>query len=187
MATQGAPRHDVIMTGVGGKGVLTAGLLLAQAGMARYRNVVWFPSYQAAMRGGPSECTVILSDDDIASPILTQADALVVMDASQLKTFESRLKPGGILITESADLGDKISRKDVQTVTIPAVEKALGLGEIQTSNLFLLGAYLALTGAVPTELIEGELEKKFSGKEKALRLNKQALHHGMSLVDYQRG
>jgi len=99
-----ASRHDVIMTGVGGKGVLTAGLLLAQAGMARYRNVLWFPSYQAAMRGGPSECTVILSDEDIASPILTQAQALVVMDSSQLRAFEGRVKPGGILITESAGL-----------------------------------------------------------------------------------
>ncbi|MFQ5827514.1 MAG: 2-oxoacid:acceptor oxidoreductase family protein [Dehalococcoidia bacterium] len=182
MATQDAPRHDVIMTGVGGKGVLTAGLLLAQAGMARYRNVLWFPSYQAAMRGGPSECTVILSDEDIASPILTQAQALVVMDPSQLQAFEGRVKPGGILITESAGLKEAISRKDVQTFTIPAVEAALGLGEIQTSNLFLLGAYLALTGAIPPELGEGELEKRFSSREKALRLNKQALRQGMSLV-----
>jgi 2-oxoglutarate ferredoxin oxidoreductase subunit gamma len=175
------------MTGVGGKGVLTAGLLLAQAGMARYRNVLWFPSYQAAMRGGPSECTVILSDEDIASPILTQAQALVVMDSSQLRAFEGRVKPGGILITESAGLKEEISRKDVQTFTIPAVEAALGLGEIQTSNLFLLGAYLALTDAISPELIEGELEKRFSGRDKALRLNKQALRQGMSLVANQKG
>ena len=90
MAGQYVVRHDVIMGGIGGRGVLMAGLLLARAAMGQYENVVWFPSYASAMRGGPCECTVILSSDRIASPLLTQTGTVVIIDASQLNTFGNR-------------------------------------------------------------------------------------------------
>src|SRR3989304_3066242 len=115
------PRYDVIMTGVGGKGVLTAGLLLAQVGMNQYKNVLWFPSYQAAMRGGPCECSVVLSADDIASPILSQTQTLIVMDATQLKDFQDRVRPGRLFLAEKAGHREKIGRTDVKIVQIPVV------------------------------------------------------------------
>lgn len=176
------PRYDVIMTGVGGKGVLTAGLLLAQVGMNQYKNVLWFPSYQAAMRGGPCECTVVLSDDDIASPILSQTQSLIVMDVTQLRSFQDRVRPAGLLLIEKAGLKEKVSRSDVRVVEVPAVELALNMGDSQASNLILLGAYIQLTGAIPLSLMEKELEKRFAGKEKALAVNKKALNEGARLV-----
>lgn len=176
------PRYDVIMTGVGGKGVLTAGLLLAQVGMNQYKNVLWFPSYQAAMRGGPCECTVVLSDDDIASPILSQTQTLIVMDATQLKDFQDRVKPGGLLLTEKAGHKEKIGRSDVKVVQIPAVELAINMGDGQASNLILLGAYIQLTGAISLSVMEKELEKRFATKQKALALNKKALNEGARLA-----
>jgi 2-oxoglutarate ferredoxin oxidoreductase subunit gamma len=176
-------RHDVLMAGVGGKGVLTAGLLLAQAAMDHYQSVLWFPSYQAAMRGGPCECTVILSQDEIASPILTQAEALVVMEPSQLKPFEGRLAPAGLLIAESAGLQrDAITRHDARLVLVPAVEAALEMGETQVSNFVLLGAYLELVPALPLEIVEAHLERRYAGREKALSLNLAALRRGAHLA-----
>jgi len=132
-----AERHEVLMTGVGGKGVLTAGQLLAQAGMSRYKYVLWFPSYQAAMRGGPCECTVVLSEEEIASPILSQAQSLVVMEPSQLKPFEHRVYPGGLLLIEEAGFSGEC-RSDVNLVVVPAVETAVRLGNPQVANLILL-------------------------------------------------
>jgi 2-oxoglutarate ferredoxin oxidoreductase subunit gamma len=180
---ENATRHDVIMAGVGGKGVLTAGLLLAQAAMDYYHSVMWFPSYQAAMRGGPCECTVILSPVEIASPILTQADSVVIMEPSQFKPFEGRLIPGGLFIAESAGLQkEAITRQDSRLVLVPAVEAALELGETQVSNFVLLGAYLELTGALPQSVVESHLEKRYTGREKSLNLNLAALRRGAHLA-----
>lgn len=178
-----AVRYDVLMAGVGGKGVLTAGLLLAQAAMDHYKNVLWFPSYQAAMRGGPCECTVILSQEEIASPVLTQAQALVVMEPSQLKPFEGRVVPGGLLIAESAGLPQgAVSRQDVAVALVPAVQAALELGETQASNFVLLGAYLELSGALSLEVVKAHLEKRYGGREKTLSLNLAALRRGVQLA-----
>ncbi len=171
------------MAGVGGKGVLTAGLLLAQAAMDYYHSVMWFPSYQAAMRGGPCECTVILSQVEIASPILTQANSVVIMEPSQFKPFEGRLIHGGLFIAESAGLQQEaISRKDARLVLVPAVEAALELGETQISNFVLLGAYLELTGALLQSVVESHLEKRYAGREKSLSLNLAALRRGAHLA-----
>lgn len=176
-----ARRFEVLMTGVGGKGVLTAGQLLAQAGMAQYRHVLWFPSYQAAMRGGPCECTVVLSDEEIASPILTETQSLVVMEPSQLKPFEHRLIPGGLLLVEEAGFSGEC-RRDVRLAVVPAVATAVRLGNPQAANLVLLGAYLELTQAIPLELVEKELERRFRGQEGALKLNREAFYLGAELA-----
>lgn len=177
-------RYEVIMAGVGGRGVLMAGLLLAQAAMVKYHNVLWFPSYAGAMRGGPCECTVILSDNDIASPILPQAQAVIVMETSQAKLFGSRVRPDGVLVVESTGLSEKIDRKDITVLYIPGVEKAVALGNAQVGNLFLLGAYLEATQVISLGAIDRVLEKRMAsrGREQLLALNKRALREGMKLA-----
>jgi len=184
MAKEKPVRHEVIMAGVGGRGVLMAGLLLAQAAMAEYRNVLWFPSYASAMRGGPCECTVVLSHNSIASPILPQARAVIVMETSQVKPFENRVKPGGVMVVESTALSQKVERKDISVIYVPGIEKAVALGNPQVSNLFLLGAYLEAGKVISPEAIEGVLEKRLSdrGQEELLSINKRALREGMSLA-----
>jgi len=176
-------RHEVIMAGVGGKGVLLSGDILAESAMPQYRNIVWFPSYASAMRGGSCECTVVLSDDSIASPILPTADTIVVLATSELKTFEKRVKPGGTLIIESTGgLPQKVERKDIKVIEIPGVEKAVAAGDIRSANLVLLGAYIGATGAVSPELIEKELDKRFGSSKKGLEINKKAFREGIKLV-----
>jgi 2-oxoglutarate ferredoxin oxidoreductase subunit gamma len=176
-------RHEVIMAGVGGKGVLLSGDILAESAMPQYRNIVWFPSYASAMRGGSCECTVVLSDESIASPILPVADTIVVLAPSELKTFEKRVKPGGTLIIESTGgLPQKVERKDIKVIEIPGVEKAVAVGDIRSANLVLLGAYIGATGAVSPELIEKELEKRFGKSKKGLEINKKAFREGIKSV-----
>lgn len=175
-------RFEVIMAGIGGQGVLTAGQLLAEAAMADYRHVTWLPSYRAAVRGGASECTVIFSREEIASFLLSQAEVVVVMAISQLPTFLDRVKPGGSLIFETAGLQDEIKRTDIQLFPVPAIETANRMGNIQAANLILLGAYLEITQAMPIGKIHAQLEKKFVGRAKALAFNKQALEKGVGIA-----
>ncbi len=185
---------EVIMAGTGGRGVLLSGLLLARAGMQKYRYVSWSPTYAAAMRGSECECTVILSDDEIISPLLSQADAVMAIASSQAKPFEARVKPGGLLITESAGLqglaeafGLKLEREDIRRLEIPGMEIAARLGNIQAANLVLLGAYLGASKALPLEVIEEEVDRRLGRKGEmrigvtAIEVNKEALREGFRL------
>jgi 2-oxoglutarate ferredoxin oxidoreductase subunit gamma len=174
-------RHEVIMSGIGGKGILVAGQLLAEVGIQKYKYVTWTPTYFAAMRGGSCECTVILSSEKITSPLLTKAEVVIVFEPSQLKDFEVRVKQNGILITESTGLLE-VKRQDIRIVKVPATETAVKLGGIMAANLVLLGTYVEITKVIPPELVEIEIEQKFSGDEKKLSLNKQAFRQGMLLA-----
>lgn len=172
------------MAGIGGRGVLLAGLLFVRAGSQRYQHVSWMPSYSAAMRGGPCEATVILSDTPIASPMLVKSQSLIVMESSQLGRYVDRVRRGGLLIIESAGLRDKVARDDIQAIYLPAIEKSVELGDVRVGNLILLGAYIKLSGAVAPELIEAELEKRMGGasRQELLATNKRALRLGMELA-----
>jgi 2-oxoglutarate ferredoxin oxidoreductase subunit gamma len=175
-------RYEVIMAGIGGQGVLTAGQLLAEAAMTDYTYVTWLPSYRAAVRGGASECTVIFSKEEIASFLLSQADVVMVMAVSQLPTFLDRVKPKGSLIFETAGFKGEMKRTDIQLFPIPAIETANRMGNVQAANLIFLGSYLEITKALPIERIHFQLEKKFVGKERALAFNKEALEKGVEIV-----
>ncbi|MDY6907621.1 MAG: 2-oxoacid:acceptor oxidoreductase family protein [Chloroflexota bacterium] len=185
---------EVIMAGTGGRGVLLSGLLLARAAMQRYKYVTWSPTYGAAMRGGSCECTVILSDDDITSPVLSHADTVLAIAANQAKPFEDRIKAGGLLITESAGLqglaelyGLKLEREDIRRMEVPAIEMASHLGNIQSANLILLGAYLGATRVFPLEMLEEEVDRRLGRKKElrigvtAMQVNKEALREGFIL------
>ena len=175
-------RFEVIMAGIGGQGVLTAGQLLAEAAMADYAYVTWLPSYRAAVRGGASECTVIFSREEIASFLLSQSDVVMVMAISQLSTFLDRVKPKGSLIFETAGLKEEMKRTDIQLFPIPAIETANRMGNVQAANLILLGSYLEITKALPIERIHFQLEKKFVDRARALAFNKEALEKGIEIV-----
>jgi len=175
-------RHDVIMTGVGGRGVLTAGLLLAQAALSEYKHILWFPSYQAAMRGGPCECSVILSDEEVYSPILSQTQSLIVIDTSQFPDFVSRVLPGGVIITETEGLHTNSVPTGIKLYKIPAMSLAVTQGDIQGSNFILLGAYLEATGVLPLSMVEEEVRKRFGNKKKVLEANINALKEGKNYI-----
>lgn len=173
--------HDVIMLGIGGKGVLLAGQLLAQAGINQYKHVLYFPEYGVFKRGGFSHCYVILSDKEIASPLLDQSEAIIVFEPSILGTCQDQVLPGGAIVVESAGLNTKVRRSDIRFVPVPAVETAAKMGNPQVANLILLGAYVCTCKAVSPQLVDAELDKMLAGKAKALALNKEAFHKGCEL------
>ena len=146
------------------------------------------------LRGAECECTVILSDDEIISPLLSQASAVMAIASSQAKPFEQRVKPGGLLITESAGLeglteafGLKLEREDIRRLEVPGMEIAASLGNLQAANLVLLGAYLGATKALPLEVIEEEVDRRLGRKGEmrigvtAIEVNKEALREGFRL------
>jgi 2-oxoglutarate ferredoxin oxidoreductase subunit gamma len=174
----------VMIGGLGGQGALLFGRLLAEAGMAKYKNVLFFPNYGGLVRGGASECTVTLSNERISSPVVLEPEAAIAMSAVSLKDYGKRLKPRGMLFLDVAVTPPKISRKDIKLIDIPATRAAIELGDNRVANLIFLGAYLKLSGVGSLELVEKVLEKKLAGgrRDALLALDKQALRRGAELA-----
>jgi len=170
-----------MIVGIGGMGVLVAGRLLASAGLRLYEHASWMPTYAESRRGGLSECTVILSNDPIASPILDQSQSIMLLDSSQMKAFESRVRPGGVIIAEKAGLVDTTSREDIRLLAISGLEIAMGLGGVVVNNLILLGAYIERVRPLPSQLIYEQLEAQYQGKDAVLARNNDAFRRGMEL------
>ncbi len=175
--------RNVIMAGIGGRGVMVAALTLARAALKRYKHAVWLPSMTTAMRGGPCEATVAFSASPIASPLVWHPQAVVIMEASQLAQFVSRVAPGGIIVTEKEGLKDGVGRQDLKVLELPALSRAVELtGDSQASNLILLGAYIQSTAVLPVELIEQELRERFEGRGEVLSRNMSAFEEGLKMA-----
>jgi 2-oxoglutarate ferredoxin oxidoreductase subunit gamma len=172
--------QEIIFAGFGGQGTLSMGKFLAYAGMDADMNVSWLPSYGPEMRGGTANCSVILSDEQVGSPIISNPNTLVVMNRPSLDKFEKGLIKGGLLIIDS-DLVDRMpNRDDIEVISIPAQTEAANIGSKQIANMVLLGALVKRTGIVSMEAIVTAL--KDHGKEKFFEVNKMALERGASYV-----
>ena len=175
---------EVTMSGLGGKGVLTLGRILAEAGTEIYEEVSYFPNYSPAMRGGETECTVIFSDKSIPSPLIYNPEHAIVMDPASFSQFEMRLKPGGIIFCDDSVISAKGDRDDIEVFNVPASEEAVALGDLQVANMVLLGAYVGKADSVPLGMLERALTKRFKGsrRESLLDLNKKAVRRGNELA-----
>lgn len=172
--------QEIIFAGFGGQGTLSMGKFLAYAGMDADMNVSWLPSYGPEMRGGTANCSVILSDEQVGSPIISNPNTLVVMNRPSLDKFEKNLVKGGLLIMDS-DLVDRMpNRDDIEVISIPAQTEAAEIGSKQIANMVLLGALVKKTGIVTMDEIVTAL--KDHGKEKFFEVNKKALERGASYV-----
>jgi 2-oxoglutarate ferredoxin oxidoreductase subunit gamma len=175
-------RGDVVFAGLGGMGVLVAGRILALGALNRYKHVSWFPSYGVEKRGGLCECTVVFSDHEIPSPILDQSQTVVVLTGSQLKNFEPRVLPGGMMLVDSAGLDEEErKRKDYKLLKVPGMEFAISTGNLQINNIILLGAYIGLTDKVPAEFVEEAIRKMLGTEEQVRKQNLQAFMRGIEL------
>lgn len=171
--------EQVIIAGFGGQGVLLAGQLLAYAGLMEQKNVSWLPSYGPEMRGGTANCCVIVSDEEVGSPVVTEADTVIVMNRPSLDKYERFLKKGGLLIVNSTLIDKKAARSDIDVVYVPANELAEQAGSVKAANMVALGAYLEKTHAVEKENLIRALEKVMGeGKRKLIPLNEKALELG---------
>ena len=178
--------HELLIAGVGGWGIVTMGDMLAKAASEKYQHVVWFPSYSTAPRGGECEACVIFSDEEIPSPIIYRSGTVVVIGAWRIKAFEDRVHPGGLMLIDTAGVKDehKIGRSDIRVEYLPVTDAAIRLGNVRNANLVMLGAYVQMTDALPAQLVTGEIERRFGGRDRAAVAVacRQAFDEGMSLV-----
>ena len=173
----------VIMAGFGGQGVVLMGTLLSYSAMVEGKHTTFFPSYGAEMRGGTANCSVVVSDDEIASPVVNQPDCVVAMNIASLEKFESRVRPGGVIFVNSSLIKRKVERDDVEEIRIPANDIAEELGNARAANMVILGSILKKTGAVRVDAVIGCLEKVLSERAMALLdLNKKALRRGFEEI-----
>lgn len=168
--------QKVVIAGFGGQGVMLMGQMIAYAGMLEGKEVTWMPAYGPEMRGGTANCTVIISDKKISSPIVTEATSVVAMNLPSLIKFEHLVKPGGQLFINTSLIKEESSRNDVEINQVDSIEIAQELDNVKVSNMVILGAIIQKTGIVKIESIEKVMEKLFTGKKaELLPLNKKAL------------
>jgi 2-oxoglutarate ferredoxin oxidoreductase subunit gamma len=176
---------SVIMAGFGGQGLLLIGKLLAEASMSEGKEVCWLPSYGPEMRGGTANCTVVVSDKPVASPVINEPSSLVAMNRPSLEKFGPTVKPGGLIIINSSLIDIDSGRSDVKQVFIPANDEARAIGSDKAANMVILGAFVAVTGAASMESITHWMEHQFEGKAKIIDANKKALQRGFDLAKAQ--
>ncbi|HRZ14024.1 MAG TPA: 2-oxoacid:acceptor oxidoreductase family protein [Candidatus Omnitrophota bacterium] len=168
----------IIIAGYGGQGILLLGKILAQAAMQEGKRVTFLPAYGAEVRGGTANCMVVVSDEEIGSPFVEQADVLVAMNEPSLRRFEGRLKPRGVMIVNSS-LAQPPAGRATGAVSVPFTDIALKLGNARSANMVALGCCAASTQVVALKTISRILQD-FAGKtNKQLgEINQQALLAG---------
>jgi 2-oxoglutarate ferredoxin oxidoreductase subunit gamma len=175
--------HEVIMAGFGGQGIMLIGTVLTYAGNEEGKDVSWLPSYGPEMRGGTANCAVCVSDERIASPVVVEPTAAIVMNLPSFERFHRTVVPGGVLIVNSSLVHAENLRKDILVLMIPANDEAKELGSGRVANMVCLGALLGATGVVKLETVCSVLPKVISARyHDLLPLNQKALVRGIELA-----
>jgi 2-oxoglutarate ferredoxin oxidoreductase subunit gamma len=175
--------RKTVFSGFGGQGVLMMGYVLAVAGMHAGKNVTYLPAYGAEVRGGTANCTVAIGDEEIASPVASSPEFVVVMNRPSLERFENMVKPGGGLFINTSLIDCRPLRRDIKIYEIPANDLARDLGRDQLTNMIMLGAHLRRTSLAPLKLTQKAIEEIFTGKgTPVIALNKKALRMGYDYV-----
>ena len=173
---------NIILSGFGGQGILFAGKFLAYKGMVEEKEVSWLPSYGPEMRGGTASCSVIVSDEKVGSPIITNPNVLIAMNLPSLDKFESTVEKGGIIICDSTLIERKVERDDVTVYYVPATKLASDNGFPTLANMIIVGKLLNVLGEDKPEDIEAVLKKIIPAKRAAMaESNLKALQIGASL------
>jgi 2-oxoglutarate ferredoxin oxidoreductase subunit gamma len=171
--------QDVMIAGFGGQGVLLVGKLLAYAGMLEGKHVTWFPSYGAEIRGGTANCTVIISSEEIGSPVVQNPSAMMILNEASFKKFEKRIRQNGQLFLNTSLVQEVPTRQDLTRIEIRANDIAKDLGDIRISNMVMLGAFLKKTGVVAMESVLAAIREVLPARRHSLiPLNENALKRG---------
>lgn len=173
--------EKIIVAGFGGQGVLSLGQFIAYSAIHEGKEVTWLPAYGPEMRGGTANCSVVVSDEMVASPIISSPDTLIAMNKPSLYKFESKVKPGGVIIVNSSLIPDKVKREDVKVIYLDAGELSIKAGNAKTANIVILGAYIKATGIITKESAIEAIEKKFANKPKVIPANIKAFELGYSV------
>ena len=169
--------------GFGGQGIISLGQIWVYFAMQEGKNVTFFPFYGAEKRGGIARATVIVSDEEIASPLVTSPDSVLVMNSDSLPLCEEMLKAGGLMLINSTLVRESPKRKDITVATVEATGLAEKMGQVRIANMVALGALARLTGALKLKETEAILETFFPpDKHKFVSMNAEAIHAGYQAV-----
>ncbi len=170
---------EIIIAGFGGQGVLFAGQVLAYAAMDQGMHVTWIPSYGPEMRGGTANCTVVISDLEIGSPLISHPSAVIAMNKPSLDKYEDLVKTDGLIVVNQSMVDRQVERQDIRVASVPANEIAEKIGDKRMTNMVLLGALLGNLSVLPLEAVEKSLREHLPVKHhKLLPANRQALEMG---------
>ena len=170
-----------IFAGFGGQGVLSMGLNLAQAAMLEGKEVTYLPAYGAEVRGGTANCTVSISDEEIASPVASSPEFIVALNQPSLVRFQNQIQSGGLFFINSSITEAITSRGDIELVEVPASEMAEKMGNPKGVNTVMLGAFIKKSNLVSLDNLMKALEDSFKKKPKLIDINKKALKEGYDL------
>lgn len=175
--------NSLIISGYGGQGVLLAGILLSNAAMKLGKFVTWLPSYGAQMRGGTANCTVVISEDEISSPLENNPEFVIALNSQSVEKFESEIKGGGAIFINTTEENIVKKRKDINYFLIPANKIAKKLGEIKCANMVMLGAFLEKTNLVNFKSFEAAIMETAKGiNSKFTTFNKTAINLGSEFM-----
>lgn len=175
--------EEMIIAGFGGQGVLSMGKILAYSGIMQDQEVSWMPSYGPEMRGGTANVTVIISDERISSPILTNFDTAIVLNQQSLDKFEDTVKPGGVLLYDPNGITRHPKRTDLKIYTIEGAKLASEMGNPMIFNMIVFGAFLQVKPIVKLENVIKGLKKSLPKRHhKLIPLNEDAISLGMKNV-----
>lgn len=173
---------EIICSGFGGQGVLTAGLILIEAGAKNGQKVSWSPSYGSEMRGGTANCNVIISNDEIGSPYIKRPDILVAMNEPSVDKFAALVKPGGLIILNSSIIPPRPYAAELKVFQVPATDIANELGNPRGTNLVMLGAVVKASGLFDVAFGAQVIDEYFGKKGYDNPLNARCYHKGAECV-----
>ncbi len=171
--------NEILLSGFGGQGILFTGKFLAYKGLLADKNVSWLPSYGPEMRGGTASCSVIVSDEPVGSPIISEPDILIAMNLPSFEKFVPTVKKGGIVIADSSLIETTTDRDDIDVYYIPATGLASDMGKQSLANMIILGKLLSVLGEFDEENIKATLQKVIPPKKAdMLEINLSAMKIG---------
>ncbi|MEG1616964.1 MAG: 2-oxoacid:acceptor oxidoreductase family protein [Bacteroidales bacterium] len=177
-------KEEIIIAGFGGQGVLSMGKILAYSGLMEEKEVSWMPSYGPEQRGGTANVTVILSDERISSPVLNEFDIAIVLNQPSMDKFESRVKPGGILIYDGYGIHHASERKDISIYRVDAMDAAVEMKNSKAFNMIILGGLLKIKPLVSYDNVIAGLKKSLPERHhKLIPMNEMAIKKGMEIIE----
>ncbi|MCX5714672.1 MAG: 2-oxoacid:acceptor oxidoreductase family protein [Candidatus Omnitrophica bacterium] len=172
----------IIIAGAGGQGIMLSGKILAEAAMQEGKCVTWLPAYGPEVRGGTAYCMVIISDSQIGSPYITEADTLIILNGLSFQKFKSRVKKNGLIIANSSfELG--VSQKGARSLRYPFTDLAIKQGNVKVANMIALGSYLGYKTIIATKTIFETIRRMApADKKELIEINRQAFMQGLRLA-----
>ena len=180
--------HTIIIAGSGGQGTLFLGRLMAYAAMFEDKEVTWMPSYGAEMRGGTANCTVIISDQMIGSPVIRNPHILVVMNDASYSRFTWKLRPGGMLLYDSSVISRTDHRDDIKVLGVPASMLSATMNSTKLANMVMMGVFISCTGILSLDSVVGALSDITpANRRNTMDLNKQLIAKGFDIIENKKG